>query len=110
MLFCSSASNAGAACASVSSSGEVEPLALVSVRGFSPWGKWVVTNQNPPTRRRTKTNWRSFIALSNLATFQCQYEFDTKEFPRKQRRVRKPVRCSYYFTDYRFRFKLLSCV
>src|SRR6478752_10025366 len=63
MLFCSSASNAGAAWASVNSRGEFAPLAEVSESCLRPEGKWVVRYQNPPTSRTTRNKRRSFMVL-----------------------------------------------
>jgi len=68
MLFCSSESYEGAASASCNSSGEFDPCPpkieeCPSAECASPTGKCVVTNQNPPTSKRTRIKGRIFMAL-----------------------------------------------
>src|ERR1700733_5163810 len=64
MLFCSSESKAGAACASVNESGELELAADETFSRVIPaisLGRWVVTHQKPPTNNTTNKTRRNRI-------------------------------------------------
>src|ERR1700733_10027094 len=83
MLFCSSVSYLGAASASCSSSGELEPWPpRIDVCPGKKWlaltGRCVGTNQNPPTNKMTKINGRIFMASEK--TFPYTYGCAASQF------------------------------
>src|SRR5271170_7369427 len=66
MLFCSSESNSGAACASVNESGDPDPFGVVRLSLPIPCGRCEVTYQNPPTRSTIRNKRRNRISFQTF--------------------------------------------